>query len=329
VTTPRWKASRASEIGLDGSAWDEAVLAFETGTMFHTTVWTEAVARGFHRQASYFAFLGPSGDLKALFPVTEGKRGPFRTAYSPVTIVTPYGGPACATEDLAPALRAIQALRRTAKWDYVRIALPPVPGPLPDEPGLTLLKSSTRIVPLGSDGSIWKGLNRRCKRYIKKAEEAGAVVRDVKDFGFLEDYLGWAESAFSRTGTEFETPRDLYDALRDFVLPTGTLLVRGAYVEDRPGVIEFFGLSKGWLYAIDSAMDRTMGVDGLGNLLTWDTMRIASKRGATRFDMLGTTIPHVAEYKQSFGGELAPVFGLEASTRAFRMAKRLAGAVGR
>ncbi len=329
MTAPRWKAVRASEVGLDGPAWDEAALGLPTGTMFHTTAWTEAVARGFRRQASYYAFLDSSGAVKAILPVTEGRRGPFRTAYSPVTIVTPYGGPACALEDLPAALKSIQSLRRSEKWDYLRMALPPIGGTIPDAEGFAVIESSTRIVPLGPDELIWKGLNRRCKRYINKAQDGGATVRDVTDFRFLDEYIGWAESTFARARTEFETPRALYDALRDLVGPSGGLLVRGAYVGDRPGVIEWFGLSKGWLYAVDSAMDRTISVDGLGNLLTWDTMRLAATRGAQRFDMLGTTIPQVAEYKQSFGGKLAPVYGLEASTRAFQMAKRLAGVVGR
>jgi len=327
-----WTMANAEDVGLDGRNWDRAVLGLETGTMFHSTGWVEAIARGFHRKAGYTAFLDRTGGIKGLLPVQEGKAGPFRTTYSPITIVTPYGGPASAAEDLHESLAATLSLMKKKGWDYLRLALPPKACIATEDFGaFDVLRGTTRLIPLGPEEAMWKGLNRRCRRYIAKAEEAGVEVRDVKDFAFLDAYLEWGEQTFGRTDEEFPTPREFYLALRDLVQPSGSLLVCGAFVSGRAVTIEFFGLAGGTLYAIDSAMDRKAAVDGAGNKLTWETMKMAAARGAREFDMLGTNLPRIAEYKQSFGGSLSSrshlssAHNLESATRAFRLARRLAG----
>jgi len=321
-----WETASAEEVGLEGAAWNRSVLEAETGTMFHAWEWVAAVARAFRRRPRHYALLDRKGAVKALFPVQEGRSGPFRTAYSPVTIVTPYGGPACARADIPTAFRAIRVLQRKKGWHYLRMAPSPAAWSFGREfEGYEVLPGSTRVVALGSDAAMRRALNRRCRRYIEKADEAGVTIRDIKDFDFLDTYLSWGEKAFERVGQEFPTPRAIYEALRRHVLPTGSLLVRGAFVADRPVTVEWFGLSGGTLYAIDSAMDREAGVAGAGNKLTWETMRLAAEKGATQFDILGTNIPAISEYKQSFGGELVPAHNLESATRAFLLARKAIG----
>jgi len=321
-----WETASAEEVGLDRASWNREALEAETGTMFHSWEWASAVASAFRRKPRYYALLDRKGAVKALFPVQEGRSGPFRTAYSPVTIVTPYGGPACARADIPTAFRTIRVLQRKEGWHYLRMAPSPAAWSFAGEfEGYEVLAGSTRVVALGSDAAMRRALNRRCRRYIEKADEAGVTIRDIKDFDFLDTYLSWGEKAFERVGQEFPTPRALYEALRRHVLPTGSLLVRGAFVADRPVTVELFGLSGGTLYAVDSAMDREAGVAGAGNKLTWETMRLAAEKGATQFDMLGTNIPGISEYKQSFGGELVPAHNLESATRAFLLARKAIG----
>lgn len=325
-----WEAASAEEIGLEAGAWNRAVLGAETGTMFHTAEWVAAVSLAFRRRPKHYAFLDGKGAVKALLPVQEGRSGPFRTAYSPVTIVTPYGGPACARTDVPRALLSIRALQRKKHWHYLGIALSPAAcSPGGEYEGFTTVSGSTRIVPLGPEDAMRRALNRRCRRYIEKADGAGVTVRDIPDFDFLDMYMSWGRKAYTRVGQVFPTPRRLYEALVRDILPSGSLLIRGAFVSERPVTVEFFGLSRGLLYAIDSAMDRESAVEGAGNKLTWETMRVAAGKGAVEFDLMGTNIPAIAEYKQSFGGELVPVHSLEISTRAFRLAKRVAAPPGR
>jgi len=205
------------------------------------------------------------------------------------------------------------------------MALPPNASDSAPISEFSVFEGTTRLVQLDSEEQIWAGLNRRCRRYIKKAEGAGAEVMDLGDFEILPKYFGWVQTTYTRAGEAVPAPLDFYRALRDLVWPKGWLLLRGTFVDDRPGTVEIFGLFNDWLYAVDSAMDREMEVEGMGNLLTWDTMRQACRRGAKNFDMLGTSIPRIAEYKQSFGGETRLALQLELSTGAFRMAKGLIG----
>src|SRR3989304_9571041 len=110
------ETASAEEVGLEGAAWNRPVLEAETGTMFHAWEWVAAVARAFRRRPRHYALLDRKGAVKALFPVQEGRAGPFRTGYSPVTIVTPYGGPACAGGGHPTALRAGPAPQRGKGW---------------------------------------------------------------------------------------------------------------------------------------------------------------------------------------------------------------------
>jgi len=321
---PSWRTVDAPEVGLVGQAWNRAVEAAETGTLFHTMEWLQAMAQGFGRTLRAYAFLDGSGSVKALFPVVMGKVGPLRTAYSPISIVTPYGGPACAVGDFSRCLQAISRIARDQKWDYLSISFPPRASyELVPPRGFSIRAGSTCLVPLGPEKSMWDALESRCRRAIGKARSSGLTVRDVSGFDFLDDYISWGAAAHARYHEEYPVPRAFLEALRDMVLPSGALLARGVFAKEQAVAYWFFGIWRGSLFYLDSSMDRTAGASGAGSLVTWETMQLASQRGATQLDLLGTTIPAIALFKRSFGGQNAPAHGMERSTRRYRLARGL------
>ncbi len=292
----------------------------DTGTLYHTWGWLQAMCKGLKARLLPVAWLDSTGGVAALLPVAVRRFGPITAAQSPIRFGTAYGGPACRSEDLAGVISRLPEIRRLVRYNYLAVTLPPgVPAASPPA-GFRTDTHKTPILQLSRpEDELWAGTNRLCRRKVKAARQANLRVSEERFLDHMDTYMRWSEEAFGAHGKTQPIPRAFYEAVAAHV-DAENLRFFVARSETAPLAMTLVGRYHRTLYSLAAAMDRSAATSGASNLVWWEAIRWGNREGLGEFDMIGADVPSIAFFKLGFGGKTVVLQAFEFKDRLSRLA---------
>jgi lipid II:glycine glycyltransferase (peptidoglycan interpeptide bridge formation enzyme) len=287
----------------DPMAWDAFVASTPSGSFPQQSAWAEANA-GRAWRSTRVVVEAPGGPIGAQVLMHRMRPGPWSRAYAP-------RGPVAATLDAMSIAAFSAAVRELAKRERLSHVLidPEIDRGAGLEAQLTehgwreageIQINRTRVVDLGRDESdLWSDLRSSARWSVNRARRSGITVSDEGETG-LADFerlyretarrVGFApEAAFQGVFTAFAKrgAARLLIARSSDGSPYATLML----IDCGSRVIEYYGAS-----SAEGAQARA------NYLIKWEAINTSRERGMTLYDMWGTDVPGLAEFKQAFGG---------------------------
>ncbi|MGH2466627.1 MAG: lipid II:glycine glycyltransferase FemX, partial [Candidatus Limnocylindrales bacterium] len=163
----------------------------------------------------------------------------------------------------------------------------------------------TRIVDVSQpEAALWAALRSKWRQYVGKARREGVTVVEAGASG-LDAFVPIHEATARRVGFRAARARAVYEA---FARQGGAqlLLAQRAAPDGSPGPEALAGLLL--VTCGDRLVELYGGMTGPGAelhanyLLKWEAIRGAAAAGFRRYDMWGTDLPGLAQFKSGFGG---------------------------
>lgn len=173
--------------------------------------------------------------------------------------------------------------------------------------GFKIKTIPTLIIPLNqSTDEIWKSIDNRIKRNIKKAQHNNILIS--RDDGQNMDMLaGIYKNVCDRKGLTFHD-FDYYRKISNVL--NNDVKIRVFYAEyegktiSAMSVLEYKEIINPWF---GGTIDEFMST-GAGSLLYWEIIRYGIQMGFKVYDFLGLDIGPIAFYKKGFGGYESDVY---------------------
>lgn len=316
---------------VDRAAWDAFVDGADEAWLWHRYDLQDALATWPGRRDGSLAVLDRAGELVGVVPLQVVEYRLKRIL--PRRRIESVGGPALANrlsrrerarvhEVVVARLLAMaagQAAREisvtlTAAAPSFRGQRCPRVNPLLAL-GMENTLSQTWVVDLrrGRE-ALWAGLKGRARTAVRKAQKSGVTVRRADGAGDLDTYYGLHRENYARTGAR-PHPKAYFAAIWAHFVSRG--LARILFAEHGGNVIAAanFGVFK------EAAVYWSGASDGLGLelganvLLQWSAMKDLAAEGLSWVET-GEAFPgapdgkerRLSEFKESFGGELYPIY---------------------
>ncbi len=295
--------------------WDRFREEHPACPLFHSRPWLNLLAR--HQDARLDMYLmEDTRGVAGIFPVFSRNYVVLRVFSSPYVVTdTPYLGPLVRADVPCGDLwSTLLAHARSGGMDFLRM-FTRVGVPLPDiEPGVASVQRKTTHVldlALGED-AIWEGMEGRCRTAVRKALKDGVTVGEAVGDGFIDRYVDMLEGVYARQGLASPNARPFY---REMWSLFGGREIIGlmAVHEGRDIAGALFVMDPHDAYYISGASVADAGRVSPNNILQWEAIRLAMARGVDRYDFVGSDIPRIAKFKQSFGGMLHEYWCIEAA----------------
>jgi hypothetical protein len=306
-----WPSTQSSEIvvrELARESWDDVVRSFPDHTVFHTLGWLEAlsVARGLQ----VIRLVAEIGDRPvAAWPFFVWRWGPFRLLGSPLPATgTVYLGPLLRPEvEVATILRAFLAHGSLQRYAYLGCRVLDRGRVVDLEPfGFTRTRCfETYWIDLRrTEEQLWDRLRSECRSRIRKALKLGVEVQREESLEFLDDFWSMTRETFQRTRGRPTHSRALVAELWKRLRPQGRLEVLSARFEGkRIATLVLPSDATAMYYWAGASFDRHRALPA-GNLLHWEAIRGALRRGLSGYD-LDSIAGSPGRFKRSFGAEVA------------------------
>lgn len=172
--------------------------------------------------------------------------------------------------------------------------------PLEKYSGFNCQEEVTSVIDLTSDlDTIWKSMKNDSRRPIKRAKEAGVVIKCNQNFDeFYEIYrihqrkkkyhvIPYHKPSLKKAGTLFTAEFN------------GEVLVGDIFIEDQNHMLGHTGASK--IIDNDKRLNTLKG--NASHLIIWEAMKYAKEKGIKKFDMGGLYTDSLNSFKESFGGK--------------------------
>jgi hypothetical protein len=288
----------------DEQAWDDLVVTFEGGTIFHTLAWMRVIER--LKQAEKLPVgIFDGADMIGVLPLFRVRRWPLTIVASPLGNVG-YGGPLVDRSHYRDVMKQLDSMLNRLGADYVELRSLEQVGPatLTDR-HYTVQEFKTYVLSLACPAQeIWTNLEGRCRNAIRKAQKNSVEIVEATDKSFLNVYYEMVKDMYSKAHRPPSCSPQDYHTVWDILRPRGRIKVLLARYEGRvvagATVLYFHNRLYGW----DRAGFRTYYSLNPNNLLDWNFIEWGARNGLTQYDMMGANIPSIARYKKSFGGEL-------------------------
>jgi glycosyltransferase involved in cell wall biosynthesis len=297
--------------GVDSAdCWNESLRRAPNKTIFHSNEWLKLVTSinnvGLVRGGIYL-----DGELVGLFPIMLLQRSLFRLAGSPLAfsgLFSPYLGPATRDDLVVPAIEAFAAWTKQERIDYAEMALdreldPQTWSRLKYE--LAKRQSVWMSIPSDKD-ALWRGLEKRCRGAVRKAESSGVRVQEISDGKFFENYLDMAADVYSKSHRPPPFTLAFYEGLWEMWHEKGIMKVLAAFREGQLLAAAVFLLDRaaGRAYYLDGASYLRFHELNANTLIQWVFLQELVREGFKLYDMLGADQEGIRRFKLSFGGTL-------------------------
>ena len=312
---------------IDQDVWNAAVERSPQAWLWHLHDLPGALATWETRRDLSFA-LFDKGIIVALVPLQAiilKKVGPFV-----IRRLESFGGIAGPEDSVSEGTRtrAVEEIRKIAleeKAVYVDFVLSPLApsyrgpgGPRVNpllEIGCENTLSQTWLVDLSEDEDIiWKGISKRTREYIRRAEATGVVVELGGDERSLDSYYELHLQTYRRTGV-VPHPIEYFKTIWERFVPEGhsriLLAVIDGKVEAGLNVAVYKGAGCYWTGA-SSPAGQTFRAN---HFLQWQAMRWLKSSGArwyetgeAHFGTAANKYRGISNFKQKFGGMLVPFY---------------------
>ncbi|MBA3796245.1 MAG: peptidoglycan bridge formation glycyltransferase FemA/FemB family protein [Chloroflexi bacterium] len=288
----------------DDAAWDAFVAGSGVPSHLQTTAWARAKAPNGWRPIRVVAD-GGSGPIGAQVLMRKLGPGPFALGYA-------ARGPVGTAFDQASVAAFSDALRRAAKrhrLTHVTVD-PALEGEAPAEllraagwkPADPVQHDRSRLIDLARpESELWSDLRSTARRYVNKARKAGCTVREGGAVD-LEAFFAIMVETAQRSGF-IHRSADAYRVTYEAFSPTDDARLLFAHLPDgTPAAAKMLLSCGGRVMQPYSGMTGAGGESRANYLLEWETIRQASARGETVYDMWGLAHPGIAQFKAGFGG---------------------------
>lgn len=289
---------------LPPEAWDGVVESFPEHTIFHGRGWLEAIA--VVRKLEVIRLVAEvGGGVVAAWPFLLWRRGPVRIIGSPLPATgTIYLGPLVRPGvDVTAPLRAILAHPSLQHHAYLGARVIDEARAFDLAPfGFARTRDfeTYRLDVRRTEQELWDGLRGECRNRIRKASALGLEVEHETSLAFLDDFWNMTRETFHRTHGRPTHNRALVAALWAKLRPRGQLVALSARQRgERVAMLILPCDTRTMYYWAGASFDRHRQLPA-GNLLQWEAIREASRRGLERYDLDSTAGPP-GRFKRSLG----------------------------
>lgn len=218
-----------------------------------------------------------------------------------------YGGPICLSDNEEIMIGLLKQLKKQFIVGSIYIKSgPKTPGELYKKAGYKFKIIPTLLIPIDrSEDEIWKSIDNRIKRNIKKAWKYNINI--FQDNGQNIDQLAVIYKELCRRKNLFYHGGDYYRQICQVFKNDAKLTIFYASINGKiisgMSVLEFDDTINPWFGGTKTEYMKT----GVGSLLYWEILKYGSLKGFKIFDFLGLDIGPIAFYKKGFGGYEANV----------------------
>jgi serine/alanine adding enzyme len=294
--------------------WNDCVSANPHAYVYHLREWGDAVCKTYRLWRWYFA-VKEDQRIVGVLPVFYIRSMLFGDKIVSVPFCE-YGGPLIAdfydesmAEDvLAMLMKKLNGLARKLRVDYVELRQPSgLPSSSVLSAGFSVLQRyvTFRIDLTVGESEVWKNLDGRTRRHVKKAVKIGTEIREIN----LEN-LGHYYALYLTTQKSLGSPPHSYAFLRnlhDNFVHNGLLRMLLALYDGKPvaGIMVF--CFKGKMYWWNNVLDRRYASLDPTNLLLWHVIRWGIEKGFKVLDLGRTRREDVGvhHFKSGWGGREA------------------------
>lgn len=285
--------------------WDELVHTFSSGTVFHTLKWLQIIGKN---QSLYVAKIGlyDNANLIGLFPLFIKKFLFLKVAASPFVVEdTPYMGPLIDPHYFSKFLPALNLYLKKNKIHYLRMISNSFYDLKDTDDSYQFTTKYTHILDLTrTEQELWDNLETRCRTAIRKAQKSGVVIHEMQDRDDIEKYYAMIEQIYHSQNKPCPNPKTLYYDIWDAFGQKQAIFLQAKYRDEIiAGVIIILDGKRA--YYNNGTSKNEFKPLSAGNLLLWHAMLIAKEKGIKDFDFVGSDIPRLAKFKESFGGTLS------------------------
>jgi hypothetical protein len=289
---------------IDPLDWDALVARLPDGTVFHSLAWLETLAATYGQVMTLSAAFAADRCVGA-WPYLQWSKGPLRVIGSPLPASgTVYMGPLFAGEaDVADVLDSFLSHRLFRRYLYFSCRAIDRSRPVDlGAFGFSRVRSfDTYWLDLTiGEGALWRNLKSECRNRIRKAERLGIEVRHERNADFVEDFWAMSIETFARTGTRPTHNRVFAESLWQRLAPSGRLIALSAFHENRRiATLVLPCDGRVAYYWGGAALAETRHLPA-ANLLHWEAIREALRRGLAGYDFISTT-GGPGRFKTTFG----------------------------
>lgn len=284
--------------------WDAFVEETDGGEVFHTSAWLELCER---YQGTKLLRLGffDNNRLIAIFPLFLRRYVILKVACSPFLLGSPMGPVISKDAAVERLWDTFDAFLVRAHINFARVLLPPGwDAPPFQRRGYVCVTKPTHILDLTQgEEAIWKGMEGRCRKAIRKAEKSGVVVRFQEGTQVLDRYYEMAKALYERQGQQVHSVKPFYAALLAGPMKERVrLAVASLEGKDIAAAISLH--YKGAVHAWDGVSDKAYNSYCPNNANQWFIIRWAIQNNCASYDFVRSEFPWIAKFKAAFGGQV-------------------------
>jgi hypothetical protein len=295
---------------VDPAAWDALLAGFPDRTIFHGLPWLETIAST-RRMKLILAAAMAGASCRALWPVFETHRGPLRVLGSPLPGTSTMAlGPVFAADTDVPetlgsfldhelfrrhAYFACRTVERTRAVDLAAFGFSPVRA------------LETYWIDLREpEETLWQSLKSECRSRIRKAEKLGIETRIEDTADFIADFWRMSLETFARSSARPTYDEAMVREVWRRFQPAGRLLVLSAFLRgERVSTLVLPYDDRTIIYWGGATAQAHRDLPA-GNLLHWQAILEARRRGLTGYDMISTA-GGPGRFKKTFGPKLVSI----------------------
>ncbi|RPI73465.1 MAG: GNAT family N-acetyltransferase [Desulfobacteraceae bacterium] len=285
--------------------WDELVYSFPNHTVFHTRKWLSLLEKNQSLTVTKIA-LYHQGHLVGLLPLSLKKILLMTIAASPFVVEdTPYMGILTERVHFSGFLKALTPFLKENKIHYFRMISNCFYEAGPDDNAFQWIPKYTHILDLTkSNRGLWDQLQSRCRTAIRKAEKSGVEIQEMGGRHEIEDYYAMIAQTYGNQRKPCPNPKGLYYDLWDAYDRNQVVFLHAKFKDETiAGMILLIDGKQA--YYINGASKNEYKPLSASNLLLWRAITTAKEKDAEIFDFVGSDIPRLAKFKESFGGTLS------------------------
>jgi len=292
--------------------WNNFVSADSHACVYHLWEWGDALYKTYNLRRRYLAvkedqrIVGvlPTFYIRGLFFADKIVSLPFCEYGGP--LLADYSDQSMAKGVLMMLMKNVYEMGEKLKIDYIELRQPPTSfSTFFSFAGFEVLRRyvTFKVDLTVSESEIWRNLDGRTRRHVKKAMRIGTEVKDV-DVDSLKHYY----ALYLRTQKKLGSPPHSYAFFRNVYegfVPRGLLRMLLAVYEGKPiaGIMVF--CFNGKLYWWNNVLDRKYASLDPTDLLLWHLIRWGVENNFRVLD-LGRTRPEntgVYHFKSGWGGQ--------------------------
>jgi len=286
--------------------WGRFVDDCHESTIFHGLDWLTLCER---HQGTALSKLGfyQDGELVGIFPLYTKKMLLLKVAASPFVVEdTPYLGPLVRDQKLLPdAVSAIDRYIKGHGINFLRFTLKDKCRHELFEPYRYMHKvRHTHVLDLTQgEENIWKNMEGRARTAVRKAEKSGVTCSIVNDSDRIDTYYQLSETLYQNQNKVPPNSKMFYQDICFGALRDKSRLI-AAELDGSTIACAIVILHKDTVYYLDAVSDKKYNTISPSSALQWFIIQMAIKEGFARYDFVGSDMPWIAKFKESFGGKL-------------------------